>query len=87
MVQSPYPTVKIQEMDNEAFILVRQHIYNLLYELHMAENHKIADPKKEYNVYWENFCSYVEYLPQRVYEATNRSFVDSQSSPTTPSES
>jgi len=72
-----YP--KIQDVDNEAFILIRQQLYTLLFELHMAENHKIVEPEKEYNVYWENFCSYVEYLPQRVDEATNRSLVDSNS--------
>jgi len=71
---------RIQDLDNEAFILIRQQLYNLLFELHMAENHKIVEPEKEYNVYWENFCEYVEWLSQRIDESVNRSLTDSQTS-------
>jgi len=73
-----YP--KIQDLDNEAFILIRQKFYDILHELHFAENYKIVNPEKDYNVYWENVCELVEHLPIRIAESVNRQFVDSQSS-------
>lgn len=35
MSENEYP--KIQDLDNEAFIMIRQHLYHLLHELHMAD--------------------------------------------------
>ena len=74
-----YP--KIQDLDNYAFILIRQKLYNMLHELHMAENYKIVNPEKEYNVYWENFCEMAEWLTTRVDESVSyQTLTDSQSS-------
>lgn len=73
-----YP--KIEDLDNYSFILIRQQLYDILHELHMAENYKIVNPEKDYNVYWENACELVEYLSTRVDEAVYGSFTDSQSS-------
>lgn len=74
MSEDEYP--KIQDLDNEAFIFIRQHLYQLLHELHMAENYKIVNPEKEYNVYWENFCIDLKYLPNRIGEAIYAPFSD-----------
>lgn len=71
---------KIQELDNMAFILIRQGLYDMLFELHMAENYKIVNPEKDYNVYWENFCEAAEWLSTRVDESVYHGFIDSQSS-------
>jgi len=59
-----YP--KIQDLDNMAFILLRDKLYHLLHELHMAENYKIVNPEKDYNVYWDNFCNMIEYITMHV---------------------
>ena len=79
-MRSKWEYPKIQDLDDGSFNFIRHNLYNLLHELHMAENYKIVNPEKEYNVYWENFCEMVEYLTMRVDEAACHEFVDSQSS-------
>ena len=71
---------EIQDLDNMAFVLIRQHFYDLLHELHMAENHKIVHPERDYNVYWDNLCELVEGLPESIDMAVHRVLVDSHSS-------
>ena len=61
----------IMDVDNEGFAAVRELLYQLLHELHMAENHKLARPDNEYNVYWQNFCDMVEYLAGSVDSAVS----------------
>jgi len=70
----------IQDLDNVAFVLVRQHFYDLLHELHMAENYKITHQDATYNVYWENVCEMIEYLSTRIDESIYARDYDSQSS-------
>ena len=71
---------RVQDLANLAFVLMRQKLYDMLHELHMAENYKIVNPEKEQNVYWENFCEIVEFLSRGIEEAVHRGFVDFQSS-------
>lgn len=58
----------IKELDNMAFVLLRERIYQLLHELHMAENYKLCNPEKDYNVYWDNFCNMIEYITMHIDE-------------------
>jgi hypothetical protein len=67
----------IMDVDNEGFVAVREHLYQMLHELHMAEIHKLARPDNEYNVYWENFCDTVEHLEALVDSAVSNVRQDS----------
>ena len=68
---------KIQDVDNLAFVLLRGRLYDFLHELHMAENYKIVNPEKDYNVYWDNFCNMIEYIKMHVDECVYRGAFDS----------
>lgn len=68
---------QIQDLDNLSFVLLRDEVYKLLHELHMAENYKIVNPEKEHNVYWENFCDLVKYMKHSVDETICRGESDS----------
>lgn len=67
----------IMDVDNEGFVVIREQLYQLLHELHMAENHKLARPDNEYNVYWQNFCDMVEHLADSVDSAVSNVRQDS----------
>ena len=60
-----YP--KLEDVDEIGFTVINQHLYDLLFELHMAQNQKLI--KKRGETYWDNFCNMVEWLSTRVDEA------------------